>query len=197
MMTKLHCATCQLRPPVPSDAGSLALHANDRDIWLNLRDRFPHPYSEQDAEEYIATIVDQSPVTSFVIIIDGKAVGGIGLTPGHDIERYTAEIGYWLGRAYWGTGVMTDAVRAITDYAFAELKLLRVFAVPFVRNPPSARVLQKAGYSKEGLMRASAVKDGTLLDQWMYAAYAEQNPSMRGGSANIASPPSDNDIETC
>jgi RimJ/RimL family protein N-acetyltransferase len=132
-----------------------------------------------------------------VIIIDGKAVGGIGLTPGHDIERYTAEIGYWLGRAYWGTGVMTDAVRAITDYAFAELKLLRVFAVPFVRNPPSARVLQKAGYSKEGLMRASAVKDGTLLDQWMYAAYAEQNPSMRGGSANIASPPSDNDIETC
>ena len=111
-MIKVTCPTCELRPLVPSDANSLALHANDREIWLNLRDRFPHPYALHHAEEYIALVDGQSPVISFGIIVDGEAAGGISLMPGHDIERYSAEIGYWLGRAYWGRGVMTDAMRA-------------------------------------------------------------------------------------
>jgi RimJ/RimL family protein N-acetyltransferase len=96
--------------------------------------------------------------------------------PGDDIARRTAEIGYWLGRRYWGRGVITDAVRAATAYAFAELAMHRVFAVPFVHNAASSRVLEKARYRLEGRMRRSAVKDGEVLDQWLWAAYDDGGP---------------------
>lgn len=168
---EIRCRSCVLRPLVPSDAVSLARHANDRDVWLNLRDRFPHPYSLADAQAYIAMTADQSPRTSFGIVVDGEAVGGIGLEPGEDIARRTAEIGYWLGRRFWGRGITTDAVRAVTRHAFDALGLHRVFAVPFAHNAASARVLEKAGYVREGLMHRSAIKDGVILDQWLYATY--------------------------
>lgn len=166
--------TCELRPLVPSDAASLARHANDREIWLNLRDRFPHPYALEDAEAYIAHLSGQSPLTRFGIVVDGDAVGSIGLIPGHDIERPSAELGYWLGREYWGCGIMTDAIRATTTWAFGTLALRRVFAVPFARNAASMRALEKAGYVREGVLRRSALKDGELLDQHLYAAYDDR-----------------------
>ncbi len=167
---ELACATCTLRPFRPSDAASLARHADDRRIWLNLRDRFPHPFHVADAETYIATVLGRPRLTSFAIVVDGEAAGNVSLRPGDDVERLSAEIGYWLGAAFWGRGIVSDAVRAATAYAFAELALVRVFAVPFARNPASSRVLEKAGYVREGRLRRSAVKDGELLDQYMYAA---------------------------
>lgn len=173
---ELVCETCRLRAMVPSDAASLARHANDRDIWLNLRDRFPHPYGQADAEAYIARVAADDPTTSFAIVVDDSAVGGVGLMLGHDIERVSAEIGYWLGRAYWGRGIMTDAVRAATDYAFGTLDLRRVFAVPFAHNVASQRVLEKVGYVREGAMRRCAIKDGRLIDQFLYAAYDDRWP---------------------
>ena len=163
--------TCVLRPPKPGDADSVARHANDRDIWLNLRDAFPHPYSRANAESYLAYVSAQSPRTGFLITVDGNAVGSISLKPGSDVERVGAEIGYWLGRDYWGRGIMSDAVRAMTNYAFRDLGFHRLYAVPFAPNKASARVLEKAGYTREALMRRSAVKDGRLLDQNLYAAY--------------------------
>jgi len=166
---ELLCAGCQLRPLVAADAPALATHANDRDIWLNLRDRFPHPYTLQDAETYIGIVAQRPVQTSFGVVVDGEAAGSISLMPGHDVERFTAEIGYWIGRKFWGRGLMTDAVRAATDYAFNALQLHRVFALPFAHNAASARVLEKAGYSLEGVMRQSAVKDGVVLDQLLYA----------------------------
>jgi RimJ/RimL family protein N-acetyltransferase len=93
----------------------------------------------------------------------------VSLRPGDDIERIGAEIGYWLGEAYWGRGIMTDVVRLTTDYAFTELGLERVFAVPFTTNVASCRVLEKAGYLREGTLRRSAIKDGRILDQFIYA----------------------------
>jgi [ribosomal protein S5]-alanine N-acetyltransferase len=163
------CATCTLRPLRPSDAESLALHGNDREIWRNLRDRFPHPYRKIDADEYIRMVALRPRLTSFGIEADGAVVGGVSLRPGEDIERCVAEIGYWLGRAYWGRGIMSDAVRAATQYAFTELALERVFAVPFAHNEASCRVLEKAGYAREALMRRSAIKEGKVLDQYLYA----------------------------
>jgi [ribosomal protein S5]-alanine N-acetyltransferase len=160
-----------IRPFRPEDAPSVARHANDRDVWLNLRDRFPHPYALADAESYIAHVAHQSPRTSFAIEVDGEAVGSVSLTPGHDIERVSCEIGYWLGREHWGCGVVKEAVRLATTHAFAALGVRRVFAVPFARNAASHRVLEKAGYVREGALRRSAIKDGELLDQLLYAAY--------------------------
>ena len=177
------CASCLLRPLVPADAESLAHHANDRDVWLNLRDRFPHPYSVADALAYIAYAGARPIQTSFGIIVDGDAAGNISLIPGHDIERASAELGYWLGRAHWNRGIVTEAVRASTRYAVTVLDVERVFAVPFLRNPASARVLKKAGFVHEGRMRRSAIKDGVVLDQDLYAAYRDVMDWMRNDEA--------------
>jgi RimJ/RimL family protein N-acetyltransferase len=170
---ELRCASCTLRPFQPTDAPSLARHADDRRIWLNLRDRFPHPFTVADAERYIAAVAARPRLTSFAIDVAGEAVGSVSLRPGDDVERLSAEIGYWLGAQFWGRGIMSDAVRGATAYAFDQLGLVRVFALPFARNPASSRVLEKAGYAREGVLRRSAVKDGQILDQHLYAAVAD------------------------
>jgi RimJ/RimL family protein N-acetyltransferase len=170
---ELTAPTCILRPFRASDAESLARHANDLEVWRNLRDAFPHPYTLADAESYIALASARPVPTSLAIDVGGSAVGGIALRPGTDIERIAAELGYWLGRPYWGRGIVTDAVRLMTAHAFDTLGLVRVFAVPFAHNAASARVLEKAGYAREGIMRRSAVKEGVVLDQYLYAAVRE------------------------
>ena len=171
---EISCPSCRLRPPEPGDARSLARHANDRGVWQNLRDRLPHPYSEADALAYIEHVNSRPVQTNFAIEVDRQAVGSISLMLGEDIARQTAEVGYWIGREFWGRGIMVEAVRATTQYAFDVLGLMRVFAVPFVTSTRSSRVLDKAGYVKEGLMRRSAVKEGRVLDQWLYAAYSDR-----------------------
>ena len=170
---ELQTDRCLLRPFRPADAASVARHADNRKVWLNLRDLFPHPYTVADAEAYIARVAGDAPPTRFAIDVAGEAVGSVGLELGSDIERRSAEIGYWLGEVHWGRGIVSAAVAAATAYAFRELDLLRVFAVPFARNPASARVLERAGYQREGTMRRSAVKDGEVLDQLLYAAIRE------------------------
>jgi len=169
MAIRMDCGVCVVRSWRVEDAPSLAIYANNREIWLNLRDQFPHPYGLADAEAYLRLVSERPNETSFAIEVAGQAVGGVSLRPGHDVERCSAEIGYWLGEPFWGRGIMTSAVRAVTEYAFDQLGLTRVFAVPFARNPASSRVLDKAGYEREGLMRRSAVKDGVILDQYLYA----------------------------
>jgi [ribosomal protein S5]-alanine N-acetyltransferase len=168
------CRSCVLRPLELADAESLARHANDRGVWQNLRDRFPHPYTEADAVAYIEHLRSRPVQTSFGIDVDGQAIGSINLMLGEDIARRTAEVGYWIGREYWGRGIMVEAVRAVTTYAFEVLGLVRVFAVPFVTTTRSSRVLEKAGYVREGVMRRSAVKEGAILDQLLYAAYSDR-----------------------
>lgn len=169
MSILLPAPTCRVRTLEPRDAASLARNGNSRAIWLNLRDRFPHPYTEKDASWYIDFVLAKGPYHSFAIDVDGAAVGGVSLRPAEDIERIGAEIGYWLGESYWGRGIMTDAVRLTTEYAFGELQLERVFALPFSTNVASCRVLEKVGYEREGLLRRSAIKDGRVGDQVMYA----------------------------
>ena len=166
---RLELPRCQVRSPRPSDAPSLARYANNRAIWLNLRDAFPHPYTREDAERFIATALDQDPEQRFVIEVDGEVVGCIGLGLHPDVERVSAEIGYWIAEPFWNRGIATDALRGLTAYAFARLPLTRIFAVPFEWNTASCRVLEKAGYTLECRMRRSAIKDGRVVDQFLYA----------------------------
>lgn len=112
--------------------------------------------------------------TSFGIDVDGQAIGSISLMLGDDIARRTAEVAYWIGREFWGRGIMVDALKATTRYAFDEIRLVGVFAVPFVTTTRSSRVLQKAGFTLEGVMRQSAVKEGRILDQCLYAACSDE-----------------------
>jgi RimJ/RimL family protein N-acetyltransferase len=166
----LECANgLRLRAAQPPDAEAMAKHANDREVWLNLRDRMPHPYSVDDARAFIDLVKEQSPRVQFSIDVNGEVVGGIGLVPGADIERCSAEVGYWVGREYWNRGIASAALQRICRYGFEELGLSRIFATPIAWNPASFRVLEKAGFEREGLMRNACVKDGKVADMILYA----------------------------
>lgn len=148
---------------------TLVTNANNRKIWINLRDRFPHPYTKNDGQLFIRASRKMQPETNFAIAVGGDAVGGAGFHLQADVDRVSAEIGYWLGEAYWGRGITTDALVALTRYAIDTHGLTRVFALPFAYNAPSCRVLEKAGYVLEARLRRSAVKDGQVVDQFQYA----------------------------
>jgi RimJ/RimL family protein N-acetyltransferase len=166
--------SCLVREYRPDDALSLARHGNNRKIWLNLRDLFPHPYTEAHAAGYIAHVCKRPEILSFAIDVGGEAVGGISLRRGEDIERYTAELGYWLGEEFWGRGITTQAIHDVTERGFGLHGLIRIFAVPFTRNTASCRVLEKNGYKREGVMRQSAFKDDVIEDQFLYAVLREE-----------------------
>jgi RimJ/RimL family protein N-acetyltransferase len=166
---RLPLGVCDVRSWRRGDSAALVEHANNRNVWLNLRDRFPHPYTTRDARKFLAAVIGQRPECSFAIEVDGAAVGGIGFRIQSDVERIGAELGYWIGETYWGRGIATAAVRAVTEHALAAHGLVRVFALPFAHNRASARVLEKAGFALEGVLRSSAIKDGRVLDQLLYA----------------------------
>jgi RimJ/RimL family protein N-acetyltransferase len=152
-----------LRPWRREEAARLAELANDRAIWRNLRDRFPHPYAVADAEVFLSAVAEQPCV--FAIEVGGEPVGGAGLQWLADVNRRTAEVGYWLGRAYWGRGIATRAVRALVGAARSQPDLLRLEARVFASNAASLRVLQKAGFDQEARLRARVFKDGVVEDE--------------------------------
>ena len=166
------------------DAASIAPHANNRKIWLNLRDAFPHPYTVRDAEKFISQVTNKDPVTVFAIATTEEPIGSIGLMPGVDVHRYTAELGYWLAEPYWGRGIATLAVKALTVFALKELRFKRIFAEPYATNPASARVLEKAGFTREGLLRANVFKDGEVLDQFLYSYVSRDRGAGSGERAS-------------
>jgi ribosomal-protein-alanine N-acetyltransferase len=152
-----------------SDIDALVRHANNHKIWLNLTDRFPHPYTNADAHAWLTLrAADKGNPHNFAIEFQGEAIGAIGLEFLSDVHRMTAAIGYWLGEARWGRGFATLAVKAVTDYAFATFELRRLQATVFQWNPASARVLEKAGYTFEGRLRNSIFKDNRICDALMY-----------------------------
>jgi [ribosomal protein S5]-alanine N-acetyltransferase len=165
----IDCRSCVLRPWRSGDEASLAQHANDRDVWCNLRDQFPHPYTAADAAGWVAFASKQERATALAIEVESQAVGGVSLRLQDDVERVTAEIGYWLGKAFWSRGIMTAAVRAMTRHGFEQFSLTRIFAVPFAANVASHKVLVNAGYTREGVLRRSAIKDGSVTDQLLFA----------------------------
>jgi [ribosomal protein S5]-alanine N-acetyltransferase len=174
--------SCSVREWRLADAEALARHANNINIARHLRDRFPHPYTVNHANAFLVHAArEKGPAGNLAIDVDGEAVGAIGFTIGDDLERFSAEIGYWLSEAYWGRGIATEAVVLLTAHVFERLNLLRLFALPFADNAPSARVLEKAGFVREGVLRASAVKYGRSRDQLLYARINDRwRPSVSG-----------------
>lgn len=148
--------------------------ANDYDIWKNLYDIFPHPYTHTDADAWIARNAERFTATNLAICDGDGPIGSVGLTLRDADYRHSAEIGYWLGKPYWGRGITTVAVRAVTAYGFETLGLIRLEAHIFARNTASARVLEKAGYQREGLLRRASMKEGEALDNVLYAILKEE-----------------------
>jgi [ribosomal protein S5]-alanine N-acetyltransferase len=164
---------CTLRRWQAGDEASLAEHANNYKIWLNVRDYFPHPYTPADARNWIAYASNQRPLTNFAIVIDSLAVGGIGVVLKEDIYRRSAEIGYWLGEPYWNRGIMSEAVPAVTGYAFSHFDICRIYAGIFDYNEASQKVLAKAGYSYEARLKKSLTKNNQTYDEIIYALIRE------------------------
>jgi RimJ/RimL family protein N-acetyltransferase len=169
----INCDNCVLRRWKYSDLRSLVENANNFNIARNMRDEFPFPYTTDDGKEWIDFAQNKNLGYNFAISINKKAIGGIGLTIGDDIERKSAEVGYWLGEKYWGNNFTSSALKGIVVYAFKDLKLERIFATPFERNIASRRVLEKNDFILEGVLRKSVIKYNKLYDQALYARIRE------------------------
>lgn len=151
------------------DAPSLTKYANNRNIWINLRDGFPHPYRKSDAEFFIKKFQQLEPLTVYAIATPTEVIGSIGFSIGEDVHRFAAELGYWLAEPFWGKGIMTKVVKAVCEFGFHEFGLRRIFAEPYISNLASAKVLEKAGFQKEGILRQNVFKDGQFIDQFLYS----------------------------
>ena len=162
------------------DAAAVVREANNINVARQLRDRFPHPYTRENASAFLKAATSAAETSNLAIDVNGEAVGAIGYVPGIDVERYSAEIGYWLGESHWGQGIATEALLLVTDHVFSTVNLLRLFAMPFADNTGSMRVLEKAGYVREATLRASSVKYGQARDQALYAKINTQWRGMAG-----------------
>ncbi len=158
-----------LRPYRKSDLESMVKHINDKAI-AGYTLTIPYPYTMKDArnwwERYKKMMRKRGRNRiACAIVIDGQVVGSIGISR-HD---HKAEIGYWLGRAYWGRGLMTAVVKEVTKYGFNTMGLRRIYACTFPENKASMRVLEKAGYKFEGILRKNVKKGDKLIDEYLFA----------------------------
>jgi len=166
---RLQCTNCVVRDWARRDKAALIRFANNRKVWRNLTHRFPHPYTDADAEWWFSFLERMPEPTHWAIEVDGQAVGGIGVIVGEGVFAKSGHFGYWLGEEYWGRGITTQAVKVVAPYVLSRFGLVRLDAPVFAWNPASMRVLEKCGFAKEGVSSGSVFKDGELIDQVLYA----------------------------
>ena len=153
----------RLRPWRATDLGALLRHADDPEVSRGTSDRFPHPYTRADGEAFLAgEVVDLDD--ALAIELDGEACGGVGARRMAGERAVAAEIGYWLGRAHWGRGVMRRCVAAYMPWIVARAGVSRLQASVLDFNEGSARVLLRNGFVEEGRLRAAVRKRGQLHD---------------------------------
>lgn len=157
---------------------SVAKYADNEKIAGRLRDSFPYPYTEDDAEWFVQDCMEKEGITQLAraIIVNGEAVGSITVMLNDDVYCKSAELGYWLGEPFWGRGIMTAAVETMCREGFAAWDIVRIHAEAFARNAASRRVLEKAGFALEGTLRRSVYKNGEMLDSCIYALVREEAP---------------------
>lgn len=181
-----HYSTLTLRDVTEEDLPLLAELANNRDIWINLRDVFPHPYGLQDAKDWLAHVRESSHLLALTIDVDQHPVGVISLEFKPDVYRKIAEIGYWLGEPAWGKGIATTAVKQLTNYALDHFDVLRIEARVFGWNPASKKVLEKCGYILEGTLHNGVFKDGRVTDEFLYARLKKIYPAYNESEAMVS-----------
>lgn len=158
----------RIRPLHYADRERLSKLANNKKIWLNVRDMFPHPYTIEDAEKFIDRVKQYDPQVTFAIEYDFKFVGAIGLVMQQDVYRFSAELGYWIGEPYWGKGIASKALSLMCKYAFDELKMEKLFASVFDGNEGSNKVLLKCGFQQEGIARKAVFKNNKFIDEYRF-----------------------------
>ena len=158
-----------LRPWSFADVNDLSTLADNRKIWDNVRDYFPHPYTRQKAEEWIGLHHHKKPVSHFAIETDGKLAGGISILTKEDIYRCSAEIGYWIGEPFWGKGIATEAIRQLMIIAWNHFpEVVRIYAEVFATNIASTRALEKNGFELESVRKNSCIKNGIIGNDMVF-----------------------------
>ena len=157
-----------LRPWKETDADLLALYFNNLNIWNNLRDYIPYPYTVEDAAKFIQAQSQIEPVQNFAILNGQDVVGGIGILLKQDVYRMNVELSYWVGEAFWGAGIAKEAVRLITDYVFETYAVNRIIAEVFDYNKASMRVLERNGFHLECVRRKGVLKNDYLIDEYIW-----------------------------
>ena len=156
------------------DAAAMAEHVSNPNVTRTLAARFPSPYTERHAKAWIDLCHLEAEPVNFAITDNDDLVGGIGLTVQRGARRRAAEVGFWVAEAQWGKGIATEALRAFTDYAFSRFDLIRLFAYVFEGNVASARVLEKVGFTYEGTLESSIVKNDEVYGELVFALVRPQ-----------------------
>lgn len=158
----------RLRKWRAGDAESLAKHLNNKNIWDNCRDGLPYPYTLQDANAFITHVAQSESNSEYCIEIDGEAVGNIGFVRGADVERFSAEIGYWIAEPYWNKGIMSDALKHAIGHFLTTTDVIRVYATVYTSNQASARILEKVGFTMKCILTKAAFKNGQFTDMFYF-----------------------------
>ena len=166
-----------LRPLKKEDARPMSLLANNEKIERNLRDGFPIPYTLRDAKRYIKQFMNHPGL--FAIVYRGEYAGNISLMQHENVYRKSAEIGYFLGEPFWNKGIMTTAVKLITDFGFSGCNFARIHTGVYSYNQASQKVLIKCGYRLEGILSKNIFKHGELYDE---VRFAKINPAVENGT---------------
>jgi len=161
----------QIRPWKPEDAAPLAAICNNKKIWLNVRDTFPHPYTIGNAVEWIAFTLSQQPVTNMAVIYNGYIAGSIGVMTKEDVYRKSIEIGYFLGEQYWGKGIATIAVAQLLEFIKSNFNVIRIYAEVFGHNKASMKVLEKNGFHLEGIRKKAVIKNNVIMDDYVWVKF--------------------------
>lgn len=151
------------------DAQTLAALANNKNIWNNLLNMFPSPYTVMDALQWINKEATAKPITKFAIEYQHQLVGGVGFTMQDDVYRNAVELGYFVGEPYWRKGIATEAIKIITIQIKQTLpQVNRIFARVFHFNKASMKALQKAGFYLEGIQKNAAIKNNEIYDVYVW-----------------------------
>ena len=170
--TVLETARLILRPYSERDIPELLPLIGSREVAATTL-RIPHPYTERDARDFLANIQGEDEERLAITLrTDERLIGGVGLRL--NLPHRNAELGYWLGVAYWGHGYATEASREMLRYGFEDLGLHRIFASHFKHNPASGRVLKKIGMRYEGCQRQHLLKWGQFVDSELYGILREE-----------------------
>lgn len=158
-----------LRPWRLGDAESLAANADNREVWTNLRSRFPRPYTADVARTWISRCVGgRERGLQLAIEVEGLAVGGVSVDLVTANAPRTGEIGYWIGKDYWGRGIAGEAVRLVCPVAYERFALDRLRAVVRSSNDASLRILERSGFRVQSRMRRSDRRPGSAVVELVY-----------------------------
>ncbi len=170
--------TFRLQTLRSADAPALARLANNKKIWDNVRDRMPYPFTLQDAEAFIHNVIRHDHALVRAIMLPGEVFAGtVGLHLQASPYEGSAELAYWLGEPFWGSGLASLAVRKLVELGFDQYNLRRIFARVYSFNKASVRVLEKNGFRCETVARAAILKNDKIWDELTFGLLQNEDVS--------------------